>query len=122
MKIYLTLKKERSMILMAFRGPRARVFIILISKMLTASFLNSLTIISSMMTPSSAAFSEKETDKKEEEVVSEALVASVALEDRFSTMMIFSATWVGWEAKEDSQASQAVQQTWAEGCQGCRNR
>ena len=124
-KIYLTLKKERSMTLMAFRGPRARVSTILISKMPTASFPNSLTIISSMMTPSSAAFLAKETGKKEEEEVSEALVALAALEDRFLTMMIFLATWaewVEWEVKEDSQVFQAVQQTWAEGCRECQNR
>ena len=63
-KIFLTLKKERSMTLMAFRGPRARVSIILISKMPTVSFPNSLTIINSMMTPSSAAFSAKEKGQK----------------------------------------------------------
>ena len=124
MKTCLTLKRERFMTLMAFRGPKLKSSTTLTSNRQMISFLDSLTTTSSTMTHSSAASLAIETVKKgrpeiwevwevwEEVWVAwvawEASIASGVLEDLCSTTMISFPVWDVEEEEEVSQASQVL--------------
>ena len=111
--------KELSMINMALKDLKLHT-IALTSTMLTISLLSSLTIMSSMTTPSLAAFSETKVEKKLEVVALELLEVLVALEDRCLQMTQCLEIWDLEAQAEVLQASAVPLEEVV--CLGCLNR